>query len=492
VRLVAIVLSLAAGGLAVRRQRALVEVLREFFLTPSVPENVALVRIVAFASILFKAVHSPAVWYASLPDAFRTVRYGWEWLQDALPFLYGSLGLLRSVLIVAAVLSVVGLFTRVAMIVASTLAVFVLAVPTFYFKVNHDMHVQTLVALVVAFAPAGDALSLDAVLRKRRGFPRFGRSVAYTLPVRFAWLLVGTMYFFPGLWKLWDAGDLWLDGSALKNILVGQYAELPDFYPMIRADRSRLLLVVMGTATLVVEIGYVFAVFRRTTRVIMAVSAAAFHIGVGFTLDIWFDFVFPMIALFDFPEILDRRYTRPMVARIPPLQRWVDDRTRLDGLPSLASTRDTGAAPFLVGSLLVLGMTVAGLTLINSFPIGVYPRFAGRAPRFSEPVAEKSTFVEVFVKQADGSEQRLTEDDFHPLNRDYRFVVAQLVDAKSRRDARKRRRCEALLSRVIRENRPALVRAGATIVLYRSEYLLDPDLRKGARPTREEVLEADF
>jgi hypothetical protein len=484
--------ALAVGGGAawwgVRHQKKVVETLREYFFTPTAPESLALARIFIFGVFLRHAIESPAVWYTQIPDYFRRLRMGWEWLENALPAIYSALPAARLVLIATAALAVLGLGTRVVTVVASVLGVFVFAIPTMYFKVGHDLHGQVLVAMIIASAPCGDALSVDSWLRRRRGAPRFGRSVAYTIPMRFAWLVIGTMYLFPGLWKIWESGDLYMDGSAIQDNILAQYRNLPDFYPLFRVDHARLLLVVLGTATLVFETGYFFAMFHPTTRVIAALGIAGFHLGVGLTMEIWFDSFFPLLPLLDLPDILSGRRLRPLAMRVPWTRSLIETYPEMTDRGKYSMPRDSGAFPFLVGSLFVLGMFVAGLALINSFPIGVYPRFAGRGRHFDDPIPETSAVKEVFVRQADGQETRVPDEELLPMRRVTGMLIDTIVDSHRKKDRKRLRRFQALLGRIVRESKPALIKEGSNVVIYECTYLADPDARRNAEPTREELL----
>jgi hypothetical protein len=189
-RLGTVTLSIACCLLIVRRRASAVAAIREFFFRPSIPENLAIFRIYLFGVVLFNACNSRAEWFASLHPYFLALPVGWGWTQGFLLPLMDHIEWLLRLEIVAAALAVLGFFTRPAMVIASLVGLIVFGVPCFYFKVGHGMHVQELCALVLAVSPCGDALSVDSWLRRRE--PPKERSDAYTIPMRFCWLLIGT------------------------------------------------------------------------------------------------------------------------------------------------------------------------------------------------------------------------------------------------------------------------------------------------------------
>ncbi len=114
----------------------------------------------------------------------------------------------------------IGLFTTASSALALILAVYVLGVTQVYGKVSHNHELIWFMALL-AVSPCGDALSIDAILSSRKRadlgiIERPGASIVYALPLRFASLLLGIIYFFPGFWKFWTSGFAWAFSDNLK------------------------------------------------------------------------------------------------------------------------------------------------------------------------------------------------------------------------------------------------------------------------------------
>ena len=69
----------------------------------------------------------------------------------------------------------------------------------------------------------------------------------------------------------------------------------------VRIDHYPWLLSLLGTSTLLFEVGFIFAVFRPRTRVLAAFAACAFHTGIRLFLGIQFYAWLPLVMLIDLP-----------------------------------------------------------------------------------------------------------------------------------------------------------------------------------------------
>ena len=386
VRIAAALLALLLVGAAFRWREQVWGVWQKFWAEPTSPVNAALLRIFLFYTLMRSAIGQNPVWYARLPSGERDLPLGWGWL-GSLPFDEVLASGAEDALIVSAAAATLGLFTRVSAPCAALLAVYVLGLPNFFAKVNHAHHIRVLSALVLAFSPCGDALSLDRLFRRFRGHAAPPPSVAYTLPVRFVWLLIATTYFFPGFWKLWDGGNDWITGTKLKFELYKRWAATPDFEPLYRIDRHPWLLSLLGTMTLVFEIGFVFALFKRATRTLAALAAVGFHLGIGAIMGIHFHAFFPLIVLIEIPERWEtvRRHVPAALLRFAwacrdSLVEWREAalrRIRPRGEPRPWPLR--AASPVLVVGAVLLGAQVwTGFAKISSWPVSVHPLFNDR------------------------------------------------------------------------------------------------------------------
>jgi hypothetical protein len=119
----------------------------------------------------------------------------------------------------------------------------------------------------------------------------------------------------------------------------------------MRIDHYPWLLAVLGTATLVFEVGFIFAVFHRSTRVLAAIAACAFHTGVRLFLGITFYAYLPLVMLLDLP--------------------WFRARDHVDAARSVWPSAAVGGA-------VLLGQIYVGSVVIDTWPLAMHPRFDER------------------------------------------------------------------------------------------------------------------
>jgi hypothetical protein len=352
VRLGAGVLVLIAAGLLLYKRRPVAESLRRFFFEPSPPTNLALLRVAVFGGLTIVSLQTSAVWWASVPAELRFMPPGWRWLHGVLPISGALVSGAQQVVVIASVCAALGALTRVTAPIAAVLSVYVLGVPSFFGKVLHMDHALVMMALVIAASPCGDALSVDGLWRQKRGGAVPGPSTAYTLPIRLSWLLLGSIYLFPGLWKLWNNGDLWLNGQRLYWELMDEWGQRKNFDPPLRIDQQPTLLKLLGASTLIFEIGIFFAIFNRYTRIAAALAAVAFHVGVRLFLGIKYYAYVPLVLLIDFPTFGAYKAALPQARSM------------------LASA--------IVGCTLLALQAFVGLAQIDTWPVALHPKFDER------------------------------------------------------------------------------------------------------------------
>lgn len=272
-----------------------------FFSETTSPFNLALFRIVIFGLLLAFDLGA-SQWYAQLPAT----------LQFPPPGLSGMLSILStdptlvSVMTVifrgACVFGLLGLFTRGAATVALLSGLYVLGIPQFYGKVNHYHHVLWFTALLIP-SRCADVLSLDAVRTSGQSSTVSSPEAdqVYALPLRFAWVLLGILYFFPGAWKFAGEGMEWALSDNLKYRMHLLWF-VQSFTPVFRIDKYPVLYQSAGVCTMLFEVGFFFAILIRRLRSWAAGAALLFHESTRLFLSINFWTMYPIL-----PFLLDIR-----------------------------------------------------------------------------------------------------------------------------------------------------------------------------------------
>ena len=250
--------------------------LTNYFTATSHPLNLAVFRVVIFGYVATRHDRAYFVQFAELPEMFLQPPVGTGWLLAWLPPDPALVSALYTLFIAACILTAFGLFTRASAVVAVITGIYVLGVPNFYGKVDHAQHILWFMALL-AVSPCADALSVDALVRSWRGAKgRLATHLGYALPLRFAWLLIGLCYFFPGLWKLGATGFVWIFSDNFKYILYRQWFD-KDFIPLLRLDQVPFLIQVSAALAVVFELSFVFLVLFPKLRPFAALAGFTFH-----------------------------------------------------------------------------------------------------------------------------------------------------------------------------------------------------------------------
>jgi hypothetical protein len=257
--------------------------------TSESPLNLALCRIAVAALVLRTEELWQAQDYARAATQLRTPAEGLNWAVALLPLSESLVTAFQGLTLLAAVLSLLGLFTRVALatLALGTLALF--ALPQFTGSPRHSMHVVWFV-FVLALSPAGRALSLDLLISRFRGqqkpfthAERWGTTTAlWTMRA-----LLAVIYFFPGLWKLLESGFDWALSDNLQNQMYWKWAQF-GAVPEFRPDHYPGLIRVSAIGVLLLELGFPLLMWSRPTRLVAAVLGLAFHQAATATMYIGF------------------------------------------------------------------------------------------------------------------------------------------------------------------------------------------------------------
>ncbi len=257
------------------------DIFLRFFREETHPINLALFRIALFATSIGLIFCYPPVWFSALPSALRFAPYGFEWLDPYFPINPAVALPVLIVYIFFCVTGILGLFTRFSAWAVFFSGVYLFAITNWYGKITHFHHVFWFAALL-AVSDAGDFFSLDAVLKAfRRADSGIteppGPSQKYALPLGFTLILIGILYFFPGIWKVITQGTEWFTTENLKFHMYEKWLGLGGWLPFFRIDRHPILYRLSGLATVLFEISFIVLIFFKPLRPVLFWAGLFFH-----------------------------------------------------------------------------------------------------------------------------------------------------------------------------------------------------------------------
>lgn len=351
--------------------------LKSFFSSTTTAKNLAIFRIVFFGFFLIGGVfYIPQLWQSSidfteLPASSRVDLPFMGWYPALIPFnkpLVTIAIILFSISILAATL---GYRTRLFILLFVICAFYLLGIPNFYGKVNHNHHILW-ISIILAFSPCNHAYSLDAVLGRVKINNAYSQAQKYAQPLRLIWLLIGIIYFFPGFWKMWSCGMDWALTDNVRNHFYAKWFELGgDWLPFFRIDSYPTLYKCMGLFTVFFEFFFIFWLFNKSSRTIGVIAGILFHIGTFIFMNIFF-----VVLLIGYVSFIPwHRLTRQ--TEDEPLNEKFD-RTNIG---------------MRIGIALIVVLTLFGVGRIHSWPFSVYPTFDTLVPTNTRSIKYDLVFV---------------------------------------------------------------------------------------------------
>jgi len=317
--------------------------------------------VVGVVLLILPDLHTAPRW-AALSDEVRVAPIGLEWAVGTVAMTVPLATAAYWTVVVATVMGTIGLFSRTSWLVVSLAGLYLLGIPQFAGSAFHYHHLLWFAALLAA-SPCGDALSVDAWLARRRGraIPN-APDLAHGAPIRVVWILIGIVFFFPGLWKLLESGWEWIWSDNLRNQMYAKWFQMPWLEPPFRIDHHPTLLRLGALSVVLLELGFVFLVLFRRTRAIAVGGALVFHQLTAYFMGLRFPALWLTYAAFvpwtSWYHWLRRRIGRP--------------REVSEG----ASASRPGAQLWAVAAVLIVGNLAYGaLGISDGWPFACYPKF---------------------------------------------------------------------------------------------------------------------
>lgn len=424
------------------------------------PLNLAVFRVTVGALIAsLQGVHQLAVDATRVPMAVRTAPWGWGWMLRAVPISPAVAEALRAALTLAALCGALGLFSRASFAVVTVAGMFLWAHAMTLGSAVHFHHLLWFAALLAA-SPCGDALSLDR-WRARRGLPSPAPHRAYGIPLRAAWLLVGAVYFFPGLWKLATSGAAWFLSDNLLLQMRAKWTQMEGFTPLFRVDRHPWLCRAGALATVAFELSFVLLVIPRRTRPLAVGAALLFHQATDWFMGLRYPALWVCYTAFvDWDALLSR---------------WRGE------TETVAVQRDTRLVTAVSAALLAGAMALGAMGESDAWPFACYPKF-DRIVGATLPAMEVALVYE-------GREVAVPARAMFPAGRTQRYwaLTWSLLGAHRSERASARRFGAFWRSAARQPSVRSMVPGARSVRFYRATISTDPDLRD-APPLRRALL----
>lgn len=360
----------------------IIKYLKNYLLTPSLPHNLAILRILFFSYLIliYFGKYFSARPTVSLPEKTPLPYIGW--LIDIIPVnptLYGYFAVIG---IACCLFIAIGYKTRWFLLLNAICVFYIIATPNFFGKLWHEQLIIW-ISWFFTFSRCYDVFSIDSKLSKKA----IVKSADYTFPVRFVWLTFGIIYFWAGFYKLWDSGFDWALGDSMINQVQLEWAQNYDKVPDIRIDKYPLLLHIGGLSAILFELGYIFFILKPSYRWIAVTGGLLMHNIVGYFMYIPFRGHLQVfyIAYLDFGKWFTPKNLKPAIVK---------------GYSKIA---------FTFGIIIMSVNFLCGMLSIDSYPFSAYPKYAVL-------ISDTLKIVHFDAKLSDG-----TKLDIHKIGKQNNF-----------------------------------------------------------------------
>jgi hypothetical protein len=251
-----------------------------FWFTPSEIETLALIRILAGAMLLYthsvwtldlEAFFTSTGWLGTLERGEYVVSY--HWMVDSPAVLWT----LHIASLVVFAMMTVGFFTRTATVLGFFFALsYVGRAPGALFGLDQ---VNVMLVMYLMLAPTGNAFSVDAWLRRRRGLPEPEPSVSANVAMRLIQLHMCVVYFFAGASKL--AGSTWWDGYAMWLSVANLEYQSIDMTWLAEWPKT---VAALTHISVLWELTYFALVWPKLSRPVVLMLAVGLHLGIALFL----------------------------------------------------------------------------------------------------------------------------------------------------------------------------------------------------------------
>jgi predicted DCC family thiol-disulfide oxidoreductase YuxK len=256
-----------------------------FWFEPAAPTNLGVSRIIFYAVLAaFYMPHDFAVWGSVSPTLLQPI---WLFDEFRVPvFSPATLTFLEAAWKLSLVLACVGLFTRISTGVAAALGTYLIGLPHNFGQIYHFDALLVLAFWILAFSHAGDAWSIDGLIRAARHVdPRPApASPEYTWPGQLILTALSLVFFAAGVAKLWTSGLEWALSDHMAILLRRVQYHISDADPLVNWGSHLAELPwaprLLAAGTMIIETCYPLSLFSRRLRVPLILGGMSLILGI--------------------------------------------------------------------------------------------------------------------------------------------------------------------------------------------------------------------
>ena len=279
-------------------------VFKRWWFTPEAPLNLGICRVLFYGLELAYHADIRLPEWGNVPmSLYKPV---WLFERLHLPVLSpGSLLVFEIVWKLALLFSCLGFLTRISTVVAALGTAYLLGLPFNFGKVYHMSAIVVFTSAILAFSQCGAAVSIDALLRRKRGLPALPPSGEYRWPVRMVWVLMGCLFLNAGMAKVIHGGTEWALGENMAILLVQRQYQNDNALPFLNwglfIAKHKILYSIFAGSSMVIETAGFLAIFiRYPWKLVLPMSLLGMQIGIGLLMRVWFT-PFMIVYLFWIP-----------------------------------------------------------------------------------------------------------------------------------------------------------------------------------------------
>ncbi len=200
-----------------------------------------------------------------------------------------SIAVIYWITAIAGCTAVIGLATRASALVFALGNWFFVALRYSYAEEHHPEALLCLFLLLLAFAPSGERLSIDALLRHFRANKHDRSSsrnmVSHTAmwPLLMMQVLLAFAYFSTGIAKLAYGGFEWMNGYTLQRYMLANAINFERSVGIWLAQQYELCYI-LSVATILFEVFFFICLFFRKTVPIFLIGGVLLHVGIFVTM----------------------------------------------------------------------------------------------------------------------------------------------------------------------------------------------------------------